>query len=130
MGAPQAAKTKESLVRTFSSPGKRDKPNRSVGEKEIKRANEKERPALTAAPAAEGAGAAAQAPSKAGAAAGAAADAAKTAPPAASVEKTMSFMPGQVESHSYARTAHCCRAARRAAPSGARLAGRAHDASP
>jgi hypothetical protein len=43
---------------------------------------------------------------------------AKTAPPAASVEKTMSFMPGQVQSHSYARTAHWCRTARRAAHSG------------
>ena len=95
-------------MRTFSSPGKRDrdKPNRSVGEKEIKKANEKERPPLTAAPAAEGAGAAAQAPSKAGAAA----DAAKTAPAAACVEKTMSFMPGQVTGYDpQPRTAHCCR---------------------
>ena len=125
MGAPQAAKTKESLVRTFSSPGKRDKPNRSVGEKEIKRANEKERPALTAAPAAEGAGAAAQAPSKAGAAA----DAAKTAPPAASVEKTMSFMPGQVEST--AMHAQLTGAAQHdGQPTVRSVAGHAHDASP
>ena len=129
MGAPQAAKTKESLVRTFSSPGKRDKPNRSAGEKESKRANEKERPALTAAPAAEGAGAAAQAPSKAGAAAGAAADVAKTAPPAASVEKTMSFMPGQVEST--AMHAQLTGAAQHdGQPTVGSVAGRAHDASP
>ena len=108
-------------MRTFSSPGKRDKPNRSVGEKEIKKANEKERPALTAAPAAEGAGAAAQAPSKAGAA--------KTAPPAASVEKTMSFMPGQVEST--AMHAQLTGAAQHdGQPTVRSVAGHAHDASP